>query len=199
MEDGTKGKKMTAQRQHVKKFDRLITPAATPAEMACDYACAPYDRTALDMDRKWGVNRLAGLVPHEMAAKFGLALGALNECLNNHDHAGATANAANCVKGLHAMDAAATAAGFQPANPELWQIEIDGRVMVFVRDADMWPAAQAAVPGATIYTLQEAAHALAQCSLPMVSAIKDAFPGAQISAVRKRTELEESLNDFIPF
>jgi hypothetical protein len=97
------------------------------------------------------------------------------------------------------MDAAATAAGFQPVNPELWQIEIDGRVMVFVRDADMWPAAQAAVPGATIYTLQEAAHALAQCSLPMVSAIKDAFPGAQISAVRKRTELEESLNDFIPF
>lgn len=189
----------TPRRAETKKFDRLLTPAATPAEMACDYACAPYDRAALDMDRKWGVNRLAGLVLPDMAAKFGLALGALNDCLNNHDHEGAVANAANCVRGLMAMDAAATAAGHKPANPDLWQIEQDGRVMVFVRDADMWPAAQAACPGATIYTLQEAARALAQCNLPMVSAVKDAFPGAQISAVRQRTELEESLNDEIPW
>jgi len=183
----------------VKKFDRLLSPSATAAEIRCDYATAPYDRAAWDMDRKWGVDALPGLVDPHMAERFGRAVGHLNDCLNRHAPEEAAAAAVNCVKGLTAMDAAATAAGHKPASPDMWQIEFGGRALVFIRQSEMWPAAQEANPGATIYTLQEAAHALSQCNLPLVSAVKGAFPGAEISGVRKRTELEDALEDEIPF
>jgi hypothetical protein len=191
---------MTARRNpHDRKFDRLISPNSSKDEIRCDYACAPFDRLATDMDRKWGINRLQGLVSPAMAEKFGRAVAHLNDCLNRLQPEEAAAAAENCIKGLHAMDREASFAGHQPASPEIWQIEIDGRDLVFIRQADMWQAAQDAIPGCTVYTLREAAHALAQCNLPMVSDIKAAFPGAQVSAVRSRTETEEYLNDDLPF
>ena len=42
------------------KFDRLMNPGASEAELRCDYAVAPFDRVALDMERIWGIDRLEG-------------------------------------------------------------------------------------------------------------------------------------------
>lgn len=191
---------MTARRPPPdKKFDRLLSPAATKDEIRCDYACAPFERAADEYNRKWGIDRLPGLVSPAMAEKFGRAVAHLNECMNRHAPEETAAAAENCIKGLHAMDREACFAGHQPASPEIWQIEFGGKDLVFIRQADMWQAAQDAVPGCTVYTLAEAAHALAQCNLPLVSDIKAAFPGAQISAVRKATELEVCLDDEIPW
>lgn len=191
---------MTARsRNHTKTFDRLLAPGATKDEIRCDYACAPYDRAALDMDRKWGVNRLAGLVAPATAEKFGRALAHLNDCLQREAPEEAAAAAHNAMRGLAAMDAEATAAGHQPANPAIWAVEFQGRTFAFIREAEQWPAAQAAMPGATIYTLQEAARALTGLAPDMVATIKAHFPGAQISAVRQRSPTEDALDDEIPW
>jgi len=190
---------MTAKRHHVQRFDRLLSPGASKNEIRCDYACAPYDEAALDMERKWGVNRLPGLVVPAMAEKFGRAIAHLNDCLNREAPEEAAAAAVNCVRGLHAMDAAAVAAGHKPADPEVWQVEFEGRTLVFVRDKRQWPAAQAAAPGATVYSLQEAAYALEKARPPTVADVQAAFPGAQITAVRQRSPLEDDLQDSIPF
>lgn len=181
-----------------RKFDRLLTPGSTPDEIACHTLCTAFDRAARDMDRKWGVDRLTGLVSSETAAKWATVLGRLNAALNADNPDAVKREVEIAVRGFAAMDREAEAAGHKPANPDLWQIEHDGKVYVFIRDAALWPAAQAAQPGAQVYTLQEAIVALRGLGA-FPDAVKAAFPGAQIADVRKRSPIEEDLNDEIPW
>ena len=48
----------TKRPRRERKADRLMSPDATKAQIECDYAIAPMDRLALEMDRKWGIDRL---------------------------------------------------------------------------------------------------------------------------------------------
>ena len=179
------------------KHDRLMTPGASSAEIACDHAVAPFDRVCRDYERKYGIDRLPELVPPEMAARYGKAMGVLNAAINAEDPDATAAAAANCIRGLHALDAAATAAGHQPISPAVWEYTHEGYTFGIIRDVEEWPAAAAIRPGLTLYTLREVAVALA-ASRNAVVAVKAAFPGAQLAAIRQPTFLEESLDDFIP-
>ena len=190
-----------ARRTHVegKKFDRLLSPAASAAAIRCDYAAQPFFRLEADMDRKWGINRLPGLVTPALAEKFGRAAAHLNDCMNREDPEQTAAAAANCIRGMQAMDREAGDAGHEPASPEIWITEVDGKIFAFIRQADMWQAAQEAAPGAIVCTIREAAFSLGASNLPMLAEVKKNFPGAQINTIRQRTELQESLNDEIPW
>lgn len=179
-----------------RKHDRLMTPGASSAEIACDHAVAPFDRACRDMERKWGIDRLPELVAPEMSARFGKAMGVMNDAINAEDPDATAAAAANCVRGLQAMDAAATAAGHQPLNPAVWEVEYEGQRFGIIRDVEEWAAAAAQRPGMTLYTLREVAVALA-ASKHAVTAVKAAFPGAQVTAIR--SPLSEELEDEIPW
>lgn len=181
-----------------KKNDRLITPGASSAEIAADFAAAPFDKAMRDAERTWGIDRLPELVAPEMAAKFGRAVALLNEALDSGDADKAAAAAANCVKGIAAMDAAARAAGHQPISPDFWEYDLDGFRFVVIRETAEWPAVAAQRPGWSIYSLREVANALKAYGQTVV-AVKDAFPGAEVVAVRKPTKTEEELDDLIPF
>lgn len=187
---------MTPLRQ--RKHDRLITPGASSAEIAADFAAAPFDKAMRDAERTWGIERLPELVPPEMAAKFGRAVAILNEALSAGDADKAAAAAANCVKGIAAMDAAARAAGHQPISPDFWEYDLDGFRFIVIRETAEWPAVAAQRPGVSIYSLREVANALKHYG-GMVAAVKDAFPGAEVAAIRKPTPLEEELEDEIPW
>lgn len=180
-----------------RKSDRLITPGASSAEIACDHACAPFDRAAQDMDRKWGIDRLPGLVPPAMAEKFGKAVAHLNDCIDRNDSAEVAAAAGNCIKGLAAMDAAAIAAGHAPMTADTWQIEIDGKALTIVRDERQWRTAEALHPGAAVVTLRELAVAYLGLLSPAVQTAKAVFPGARVSAVR--SPIGQDLDDEIPY
>lgn len=179
------------------KHDRLMHSGASPQEIACDKALGPFDTTARAMEVKWGINRLEGLVPPELAARYGSALGKMNAAVMASDPDDTAARVGVCVRGLQAMDAAATAAGHQPIPPAAQEIEVDGKLCAVLWDADQWPAYAALRPGVRVYTPQEVANALAAYG-QTVAAVKDTFPGAKI-AERKRTVLETELDDLIPF
>ena len=183
------------------KFDRLLNPGASAAELRCDYAVAPFDRVALDMERTWGIDRLPELVSPELAERFGRAMAHLNDCMNAQDPTATAAAAENCIKGLRALDADARRLGHQPVTPECWFVEQDGYRFGIIRDVSEWPPVAAAHPGVTLYTLKEVATALLahRSALPTIDAVKAAWPGTQIAAVRKRTETEEYLDDELPF
>jgi len=190
---------MTPIRQN--KHDRLLTPGASSSEIACDHAVAPFDRVCRDMERKWGIDRLPELVAPETAARFGKAMGVLNDAINRADADATAAAAANCIRGLQAMDAAATAAGHKPISPGVWEVEYEGRTFGIIRDTAEWPAAAAQRPGLTLYTLREVAVALA-ASADAVAVVKAAMPGAQVTAIRKPAPLSplaEELEDEIPW
>lgn len=188
---------MTRPHRH-NKGDRLMHSGAKPEEVACDFALGPFDTAARNMERRWGINRLEGLVSPETAARYGSAIAKLNAAIDANDPADTAARAAVCIRGMAAMDAEATAAGHQPIPPQVQEIEVDGKLCAVLWDGNQWPVYAALRPGVRTYSPQEVANALAAYG-QTVAAIKDAFPGAQVTAVRKPTPLEAELDDLIPF
>ena len=188
---------MTRPMRH-KAHDRLTYSGASKTEVECDLALGPFDRVARDMNRKWGLDRLPDLVSPETAARWGTAMANLNAAIDAQDPAVVVARVNACLRGFAKMDEEATAAGHKPIVPEAWEFDMDGKTCAVLRDDAAWPAYQADRPGVRIYSLREVANALAAYG-QTVAAIKDAFPGSQVSAVRKPTPLEAELNDEIPW
>lgn len=181
-----------------KQHDRLMHHGATSAQVQCDLALAPFDRECRRLDVKWGQDRLVELVSPETAAKWGAAMANLNAAIASDDPQLVVARVNACLRGFAAMDAEATAAGHQPIVPDAWEFQIDGKTCALLRDDAAWPAYSAARLGVRVYTMREVANALAAYG-QTVAAAKDAFPGAQVVAVRQPTKLEIELNDEVPF
>lgn len=186
-------------RQTARRRDVLVHPGATSEDLAVGNALAPFDRAILDSERTWGIDRLQELVSPETAAKWGSAVGKLNSAINAGDVAEIAARVGVCIRGLAALDAEARAAGHAPVPPEAWPIEVAGKRGFLIRDAALWPVLAQSHPGATIWTLTEVTAALADLG-SLVADVKAQFNGAAVTAVRKpETELEKSLDDFVPF
>ena len=65
-----------------------------------DMAVVAFDRTTLEMDRKWGIDRLVDLVTPDMAIKYGQALARMNEAISDgSDPTLAQRRANDCVIG----------------------------------------------------------------------------------------------------
>lgn len=182
-----------------KKSDRMITPGASAAEIRCDMACAPLDNLARHFDAIWGIDRLVTLVSPAMAEKYGAAMAHLHSSYDAEDPAATAAAAANCMKGLDAMNAQAIAAGHQPADPRVWMVEIEGHKYGFVEDAAFVAIAERNNPGVKIVTLRQAVNSLVITQNAVVDAAVKHFPGATVTAIRPRSQLAEELNDEIPW
>jgi len=182
------------------KGDRLMYAGASEAEVRCDYALGPLDRAAIEMDAKWGIDRLPEFVSPATAEKYGRAMAHLNAMIAASDPERTAAAAANCIKGLAAMDAEATALGRAPIAPDVWAFGDGPHKIGIIRETGDWRAAERDHPGVKLYSLRHAANALAayEAALPMIDAVQTAFPGAQIVS-RHVSPLEDDLNDEIPY
>ena len=175
--------------QRKNKPDRILHPNASNAEIQCDYAMAPFEGEAKSMNAKWGINRLPELVSVEMAARYGIAIAHLHDCINARDPATTAAAAANCIKGLNAMDAEATAAGAKSVAGQYWECEMgddpdDFKFAVMAQGAD-WRVLREDRPDLVFFTLREVGFALnTKMATPMVMANKEAFPGATITNLK---------------
>ena len=188
---------MTRPQRH-NKGDRLMHSGIKPEEVACDFALGPFDTAARNAERKWGVNRLEGLVSPETAARYGSAIGKLNAAMEANDPSEVATRAGVCIRGMAAMDKEAISAGHQPIPPEALEVEVDGKVCAILADGNQWPVYAALRPGVRVYTLLEVSNALVAYGAS-VGAVKDAFHGAEVKAIRQRTPLETELNDEVPF
>ena len=182
---------MTRPRRQ-KKHDRLTYGGAPVAEIQCDMATAPFDKAMRDMEAKWGVDRLPELVSTDTAEKWGMCMGRLNEAIAKPDPTETKQWVEVCLRGLAKMDAEA-AATHAPSSPDVWEYEYQGHKFGIIADGREWPAAQAERPDLTIYSMQEVAVAL-QAHNQSVVEVKAAFPGAEITAIRKKVT-----DDPIPF
>lgn len=187
-----------------KKLDRLTCPDVSASENACHYAIAPFDRAATEMEKKWGIDRLPELVSPEMAAKYGMALGQMNEAAANRDPQLTAHKAAICIRGLHAMDAEATAAGHRPATGAYTEYELDGWKMAVLHDQREWQSAKEARPDLTFFTMREVALAMRSwCQALPIEKVKHHFPAATVKNLPDGEKLPASFwatgGDFIPF
>jgi hypothetical protein len=186
--------------QRKKRGDRLLDSGAARNEIACDYAVAPLDQIARQMDRKWGVDRLPELVSPAMAERYGHAIADLNAAIESADPASVVATAQNCIKGLQVMDAEAEAAGMPKASADYAEYEIEGFKFAVMLDGDHWQACQEARPDLRFFTLREIGVALKALRIdnPIFSEIKKHFPQAQIDSIAERAK-PKTYDDPIPF
>jgi hypothetical protein len=165
------------------KGDRLTNPGASAVQVQIDYGLAPFDRIARQMEDKWGIDRLPELVSVETADKYGRTIGRLNAAIEADDPDEVKRIAASAIRGLHAMDAEATAAG-HTTEAAFWEIEHDGFRFVILEDERQWPEFQRQNKERVYFTKADVALALkAYSENPMLAAIKGAFPEAEIKSI----------------
>ena len=193
---------MTAKRPkrpvRQRKADRLISPGSSPDEIRCDYAVAPFDHMAQEMDRKWGVDRLVELVPPEMAERYGAAMAKLNAAIEANDPDQVSLRAGVCMRGMAAMDQAATESGARAASQDVWLVQADGREFGLLRDSRAWDSVQEKHPNVSLISEREVVLAIEMyqqsVTAQMVNAVKSSFPKADMVKIPK-----QPLSDEIPW
>lgn len=178
-----------------RKSDRLLNPGATQTEQVIDHTIAPFDRLAIEMERKWGIDQLPALVASETAQRWGVAMAHLNACIANNDPGEVKKAVDGCIRGLSFMDAEATAAGHQPARGDFWEYEIippdetEAFRIAIMRDDTEWQTAKARRPDLRFFSLREVALALHHyCNRFPIGEVKDHFPAAQITKINEPTK-----------
>lgn len=185
---------MNAKRRlKTQKFDSFTSPDASAKETACHIATAPFDHAAESYDRKWGIDRLPGLVAPALAARYGEALGQLNEAIREQDAELVAQKAAACIRGMAKMDEVAEAAGHPHADPGIIEYELDGWKFGIMTDPRAWKGQpKAAYP---VFSLREVALALKErgANHPLIETAKEHFPGAEIVSFDRNKDLEDEI------
>lgn len=193
---------MTKRPQRKNKADRLVGGTHDANAIRCDYAIAPLDNAAKEMDAKWGVDRLPELVSPETAERYGAAMAHLNASIDSGDPAACVNAAANCMRGLAAMDAEATKLGVVP-NRGLMEYDLDGFHFGVMADRHQWPAIQEQRPDLALFSMREVALALrAYCRTAPIAEVKKHFPNAEIKSLpdeKLPADFWKNGGDQIPF
>lgn len=183
-----------------KKADRILHQHATADQIKCDYAIAPVDRKALEMDTKWGIDMLPELVSVETAQKFGAAMAKMNDAINANDPEECAKRAGVVLRGLAAMDAEAERLGAVRASEAVWEIDVDGKKYGVMKDGRSWRSIKEKRPELELLTLREIAIAYefwkASAAGEFEKAVKEAFEGAE---VRNITPFDAKNGDEIPW
>ena len=181
-----------------KKSDRILHGNQNKDAIMCDYAVAPVDRLVIEMDRKWGVDRLPELVSVEMAQKYGSAVAKMNAAVEAGDVEECRKRCEVVVRGLQAMDAEAERVGAERACTDVWEVEIDGKLFGIMRDGRGWRAIKEQRPELELLTLREVALAYRYFREhwmgELEKAAKQSFPGAEMIDIKGKT-----FDDPIPF
>ena len=198
MTDKNKPRGASKAPRRKRKGDFIVNPGATKVQIQCDMAVVAFDRTARQMDAKWGIDRLVELVNADLAIRYGQALNRMNEAISDaSDPKLAQSRAEDCVRGMQAMDRYATERGAQGASEAYWEVEVDGLKLGICADIAAWPTIQDQRPDLTLVSLREVALAYQHYSknaLDFMKVTKEHFEGAEVSAVRAK-----SIDDLIPF
>jgi hypothetical protein len=181
--------------------DKITNPKdyGDPIASGIHYAIKPLDKIASEMEITWGCDRLPKLVSPELAAKFGAAKAKLDDAIENNDPQAVAKRATVMIKGYKALNKEAEK-NYKPFKPSIWHhtTDKDFKFAVAQGNADAIKAirTQPEMEGVAVYSLDEIGHLLENDTMALVNSIKDVFPDAQITEVRKAVN---SVDDELPF
>ena len=162
------------------------------------------DELAVQMEAKWGVGRLRLLVSDEWREKFDRQRRLYNEAIDRGSLEEVRHESKRMGAAWRKLDAEASASGKSPLAPEQWEIMNEGGLEVIIIVRDELDAINVARNNraCTVYSLAEVGRILA--AYPEIANIKHAFPGAVVTAARRRTDPvdlagRENYEDDIPF
>ena len=167
---------------------------------AIHHALKPLDRTATDMELKWGCDRLPGLVSPATASLFGSAKAKLDAAIESNDPQETLRRANVMARGWVKMDTEATGRGHKALSPQIWchTTSKGFKVAVARSEADAIKSIRSMpeLEGVAVYSLDEIAHILSAQANSLVDAAKKAFPESVVTDVRPK---RKKFDDEIPF
>lgn len=150
-----------------------------------------------EIEKKWGINRLPELISVESADKWAKAVFNLNSAVDSEDPEKVKFWVEVCLRGLKAIDEEAVKMGHQISDPMIWEYEYEGTTFAIIEDGREWPAAYEKRKGIAIHTMREVAIALHAQRNGIVDAVKLAFPGAEVQAIRTPNESMDDSAEFL--
>jgi hypothetical protein len=155
------------------------------------------DQVALAMERKWGVGRLRLLVSDFLRGKFDEQKDRLDAAVASGEESHVAVQAEGMRRAWAALDRAAHDAGAKPLAPQVWECVLPstGEIISLVRSVE--EAHHVAREG-RVFTTAEVAI-LIEALGDGVLDIKERFPGAMVTGIRKKPPVDWASGDEIPF
>lgn len=141
------------------------------------------DALEVDLELKWGRDRLRLLVDTELREKFDRQRYLTSQARWEGNLEDVKRESARMVKAWKALDKAAEAAGAQVLDPAIWEVDLDdGTVATIVREPHLANRVLAEGRRINVYTLEEIAHMIS--AFPDVAKVKQEFPGATVTKTK---------------
>lgn len=155
------------------------------------------DQVAVAMERKWGVGRLRLIVSDFLRAKFDEQKDRLDLAIQSGDERFITAQVEGTKRAWSALDRAAHDAGEQPLAPEVWECVLPstGEIVSLVRSA---AEAHHIARECRVFTTDEVAILIDAVGDGVLD-IKQKFPGATVTGIRRKAPVDWERGDEIPF
>ncbi len=145
------------------------------------------DALEVELELKWGRDRLRLLVSTELREKFDRQRYLTSNARWKGDLEDVRREAGRMVKAWIALDKAAEEAGAQVLDPAIWEVCLDdGTVATLVREPQLANRILAEGRKINVYTLEEIAHMIS--AFPEIAKIKQEFPGSTVTKTKTRVE-----------
>lgn len=145
------------------------------------------DLVWIEMDRKWGRDRLRLLVDPELREKFDRQRYLYYQAMWEGQLEDVKRESERMIKALRKCDQVATEAGKKPTHPSVWEVVLDnGTVAAIVREPEAVQFVAADGRYLAVYDLEEIGKLLSY--LPEVCVTKELFPGAEVKNIRTRVK-----------
>ena len=154
-----------------------------PSDYAIRAVLDGLDQVAVEMERKWGVDRLRLLVSDFLRAKFDAQKDKLDAAIDTDRETYIRAQAEGMKRAWAALDKSATDAGAKPLSPEVWECSLpsSGEVISIVRTE---AEAHHVCRECRVFTIDEIALVIDGLPEAVLEA-KRVFPGATVTQVGK--------------
>lgn len=178
----------------------VVAPRTDATTVALDAAVSAVDACVIQMERKWGVNRLLNVCQDsDLRETMQNTLQEFNDAIFNGDAFMAKKRGTGIIKGYGFLEKHAIERGVEPltAGRELEGLLPNGSILVIVPSHDSYVRQENETRDLTVIDMNAVVELLAE-KLEPVQMISQHFPGAVVSEVRGKKG-EKEPNDEIPF
>lgn len=151
------------------------------------------DQRGRDMDRRWGIGRLPLLVPIEVAERFRVQRRKFSAAIWEFDPDEARKHGEAMLRAFAKLDELAVAGGAHPAPVEQWEMAVDDKIVIVVRDLADTGRVETGGRQVAVWSLEEVANVIR--AHPTIATAKDVFPGAVVESVRPPARDLKMLDD----
>ena len=151
------------------------------------------DKVARDMEQRWGIGKLEQLADPALATRFEQARQNFNHALGQESISEVVAKAEDMIRGWRIIEKKVLEAGHKPECEKVWHMVNDeGKKYAFVNDSSDHVYFDNDI---TVISMEEVIRIIEAHYKEVYVDIKSSFPGAEITKITKKEELD----DVLPF